>query len=274
MKSDHQTHEQQECYSPGYGAELIGSYQARSINIEAAFFYPHLRPGMSLLDCGCGPGTITVGLAKAIAPGMVTGIDIESSQMEIADAHRRAQGVSNARFQTANVYELPFPDASFDGAFVHALLQHLKNPVAALREIHRVLKPGSVIGVRDDDQGGMVLAPSNTKMERVLNLLKTIMRESGGQPFVGRRHRELLRQAGFSRIHGYASVECDGTPEATTKRGDLAAALLEHMTESAVKLGLATAAEMRVLADVCRAWGRHPDAYGAIIWCEALGWKE
>jgi SAM-dependent methyltransferase len=262
-----------ERYSPGYGTEVVSSFQGRSVRVEAAFFQRWLRPGMQLLDCGCGPGTISAGLAALVHPGTVIGIDREASQVELAAAHCREQQIANAQFQSASVYELPFPDDSFDAAFANGLLQHLAQPVRALVEIRRVLKPGGVIGIRDDDQGTLVIAPPSAESDRIVDLIKRIMRHGGGDPCLARRHRQLLREAGFTGIEGSASVEWDGTPESTTRRGDLGGALLEQMSPVAVAQGWATADEVRELAAVCRAWGRHPDAFDVITWCEAVGRK-
>jgi ubiquinone/menaquinone biosynthesis C-methylase UbiE len=261
---------QHESYSPGYGDELVASYQARSVGVEAAFFTPYLSRGVKLLDCGCGPGSISGGLAAAIAPGEFVGVDVDPGQVATAEANARKLGLTNASFRNASIYELPFPDETFDAAFIHAVLQHLQRPVDALREVKRVLRRGGVVGVRDDDQGSLILAPEGEHMGRVVELLKTIMRHSGGNPTVGRQHRGLLRRAGFEDIRATASTECDGEPAATTKRGDLAAALLQQMSDKAVAVGWATAAEMAQLAEASRAWGRDPDAYDAITWCEAV----
>lgn len=73
----------------------------------AGFFLPYLQPGMRLLDCGCGPGTITIGLAAAVAPGEVVGIDLEAAQINLAQTQAAQANVTNARFEVANVYELP-----------------------------------------------------------------------------------------------------------------------------------------------------------------------
>ena len=103
---------------------------------------PHLRPGMRLLDCGCGPGSITVGLAEAVAPGEVIGLDLQPSQIERARLLAAERAISNVRFEVGDVSRLPFPDASFDAAFAHTLLLHLRDRVGALREIRRVLEAG------------------------------------------------------------------------------------------------------------------------------------
>ena len=101
---------------------------------------PDLNPGMSLLDCGCGPGSTTIELAQRLAPGQVTGIDIGAESVKQAQALARDLDVSNVSFQVANVYELPFPDNSFDAVFTHVVLAHLNEPLRALREMQRVLK--------------------------------------------------------------------------------------------------------------------------------------
>src|SRR5512142_1845750 len=110
---------------PGKNA-WFGLRQAES---HAAFFTPYLSPGMRLLDCGCGPGSITCGLAGIVAPGGVVGIDLYAKALDAA------QSVSNVRFQAASVYELPFPDGSFDAVFSHAVLEHLAEPLKALAEM-------------------------------------------------------------------------------------------------------------------------------------------
>jgi len=264
----------EERYTPGYGDDLVRSYEARTVGREAAFFAPRLRPGMSLLDVGCGPGTITVGLARLVAPGRVCGIDIEESQVDRARRRAQSLSVTNVSFARHSAYEIPFPDGSFDAVFAHALLQHLRDPLAALREFHRLLKPGGVIGVRDDDQGSLLIAPASPQMVRVIAVLKTGLQRHGFDPDVGRRHRQLLRAGGFLTTEASASVEYDGTAETTRKRGQLAAKLLKDMASLIVAGGTATHDEVAQLAVSAEQWGADPDAFDAITWCEATGVKE
>lgn len=143
--------DRREVYSHGYDAHTIRQHAAREATTEAAFFLPHIRSGMALLDCGSGPGSITAGLAKVVALGDTVGIDIEPTVVEQARENATSQGLSNLRFEVASIYELPFPDESFDAVFAHTVLQHLSEPVKALGEIHRVMKPGGVVGLRESD---------------------------------------------------------------------------------------------------------------------------
>lgn len=99
-----------ERYTDGGVTEITGVMASRSAEEHLAFFLPHLRRGMRLLHCGCGPGAISVDLAETIAPGELVGIDNDPHQVELAQAHAAERGVANARFEVADVYELPFPD--------------------------------------------------------------------------------------------------------------------------------------------------------------------
>ena len=126
---------------------------------EAAFFLLHLRPGMQVLDVGCGPGSITVGLAEVVAPAEVVGIDVQQSQVQRAHDLAVERGIANVRFEVGDAYGLPFSDHSFDAAFAHTILIHLREPERALAEIRRVLRPGGIAGVREPDFGTMLFAP-------------------------------------------------------------------------------------------------------------------
>src|SRR6185436_3740511 len=105
-----------------------------------------LKPGMRLLDCGCGPGGITVGLAQRVSPGEVIGVDVGGAQLEHARERASTAKVSTT-FREASIYSLPFLDAEFDAVFSHALFEHLPEPLQALAEIYRVLKPGGCVGL-------------------------------------------------------------------------------------------------------------------------------
>ena len=117
----------------GYGPAATAIMAERTAQTHAAFFLPHLKPGMSLLDCGCGPGTITLGFAELVAPAEVVGTEIEESHVAIARANAAKHKVPNVRFETANIYELPFDDTSFYAVFISAVLGNLHEPIRGLR---------------------------------------------------------------------------------------------------------------------------------------------
>ena len=100
--------ERSETYIFDYdGAHTKQAVSGRTAGVQGAFFLPYLHPGMTVLDCGCGPGTITIGLAEAVAPGEAVGVDLEASQIDLARAKALERGIPHLRFETGNVYDLP-----------------------------------------------------------------------------------------------------------------------------------------------------------------------
>jgi len=169
-------------YTLGHGDRLVRAFGLRDSTREAQFFLPHLKPGMSLLDCGCGPGTITVGLAKVVAPGHVTGIDIASEQFELGRRLAAAHDLTNVSFEQGDLTELRFDDASFDAVFAHGVLYHLSDPHVALNELRRVLRPGGLLGIRDTDEGGTLFGPRTPLLQRAHAAAVEAWRRNGPTP--------------------------------------------------------------------------------------------
>ncbi|HEV8539598.1 MAG TPA: methyltransferase domain-containing protein [Nitrospiraceae bacterium] len=253
--------DKREIYTPGYSEAAVRYMQRRHAARDAAFFLPYLKPGMQLLDCGCGPGTITIGLAEAVSPGQVVGVDLEPGQIAIAEQIAGDRGLKNLRFEAASVYRLPFPDHSFDAVYSHALFEHLGDPLTAAREIRRVLKPGGIAGISSPDWSGNLMAPSDPAMGKAIEAYWQLQRLNGGNPFVGRGLGRLLQEAGFSRISLTAMYDC-------YEEIELFIELLAQRFE----------AERGKLADVdrhCRAmreWVKQPVAMFAQSYVEAVGY--
>ena len=159
---------------------------------DAALFVPYLRPGMQVLDVGSGPGSITVGLAEAVAPGEVVGMDMQQLQVERASVLAAERGVRNARFEVGDAYRLPFPDGSFDAAFANAVIFHLNEPVRALAEMRRVLRPRGIAAVNDPDFVTVLFTPATPLLEQWLALVIRVLQHNGGDPFWARHLRSLF----------------------------------------------------------------------------------
>lgn len=225
-----------------------------------------------MIDCGCGPGTITLGLASLVMPGTVTGVDTESSQVSTASENASLQKITNIKFLVGNVYELPCAKNSFDAAFSHAMLEHLQEPLKALRELFRVLKPGGILGVRSPDWGGFLVAPSNPELDEAISYYKRLQQHNGGDPYVGRKLKSLLRQSGFIEIKTSASYECYQNP---TLIAEYLAMRIEgsETTDKAVEKGWTNPEAIEIMSKALRDWSNHPDALFAQAWCEAIGRK-
>jgi ubiquinone/menaquinone biosynthesis C-methylase UbiE len=243
---------------------------------RASFLLPKLRPGMRLLDCGCGPGSLTVGLAKVVAPGRTIGVDVAPRQIARAERLAMQQRARNVSFGVANVYDLPFPEMTFDVVFAHNLLEHLRDPLRALREMRRVLKPGGLVAVRDPDHGALVWAPGSPLLDEASRLLLRIREHLGGSPYYARHLRQLLLEAGFVDVDGFAFAEYQGNAESTRAFADVVVEVLssEPVVEAAVVLGWCDRDTMRAMCDEVRAWGDRPDAFRALVDCAALGWVD
>jgi ubiquinone/menaquinone biosynthesis C-methylase UbiE len=246
----------------------------RTAEACAGFLLPHLRPGMSLLDCGCGPGSITIDIAEVVAPGLVTGIDIELSQVEMARALAIERAVKNARFERANVYKLPFADASFDAVFAHAVLVYLRQPSYALREMRRVLKPGGVVSIVDPDYGARTWSPSMQLFDQFQALFLRVLEHNGSSLNYARHQRRLLLEAGFSQTEAYAISISFGDVEATrisAASGEECSRALMFI-KTALEQGWAGEATIEAMRAELRDWGERSDAFNAMLSCAALGW--
>ena len=243
----------------------------RTLTKEGAFFRPHLHPGMRVLDVGCGPGSMTLGLAEAVAPGEAVGVDFQPSQVAQAQALSASRGIINTRFEVANAYELPFPDDSFDAVFAQALLWHLREPLHALAEMRRVLRPGGIVGVRECDWGGRIHAPATPLLEQWYGLTVKIRQHNGGDPFIGRHLRGLLIEAGFARPEASVSVWSAGTPEEVQLCAAFLKAQLNGFASTALAEGWMDQPTIEAVAAEIEAWAGRPDALYVDTYCEACG---
>ena len=259
-------------------AEWSQAVYARRTGQTAAFLAPHLRAGMRLLDCGCGPGSITVDLAQAVAPGDTIGIDLREDALAQARALARERRIANVTFQAASIYQLPFPDRSFDAAFACAVLQHLAAPLAALQEIRRVLKPGGVIGVADGSSTLNFRYPTNPLLEKWDWLRAREREHNTGRPSEMLRLRALLREAGFARTRASGTLTTEAGPPAGSLEETRRVAqnhlirLRGIVGELALAQGWTTKQELEQIADALIAWGEAPDAFYARPAFTAVGW--
>ncbi|MEV4086771.1 methyltransferase domain-containing protein, partial [Nonomuraea fuscirosea] len=136
-------------YTHGHHESVLRSHRWRTAANSAAYLLPHLKTHMRLLDIGSGPGTITADLAGLV--GHVTASEVDEETLGLARTEVAARGLTNVDFAVADVHALGFPDDTFCVVHAHQVLQHVGDPVRALREMGRVTKPRGYVAARDSD---------------------------------------------------------------------------------------------------------------------------
>jgi SAM-dependent methyltransferase len=261
-------------YSQRSNPDFEAIMALRTAAKEGAFFLPHLRQGMRVLDVGCGPGSITLGLAEAVGAGEAVGIDIQPSQVAQAQALSSSRGVLNTRFEVGDANQLPFSDASFDAVFANSVLGHLHRPDQALAEMRRVLRPGGFVGIRDLDWGGRIYTPATPLLEEWYELTIRIRQRNGGNPFLGRHLRKLLLEAGFKRPEASVSGWSCGSQEEIRLCAIFLKAQLQGFASVALSEGWVDQGKIEAVAADIEVWAGCQDAFYMDSYCEAVATVE
>ncbi|MEU3183477.1 methyltransferase domain-containing protein [Streptomyces sp. NPDC006923] len=250
-------------YTHGHHESVLRSHRWRTAANSAAYLLPELRPGLEVLDVGCGPGTITADLAALVAPGTVTAVDAAESVLATARETAAAAGLDNVRFAVADVHALDFPDDSFDIVHAHQVLQHVGDPVRALSEMRRVCRPGGVVAARDADYGAFTWFPAVPGLDDWQELYRRVARANGGEPDAGRRLLSWARRAGFTGLTATATNWCFATPEERAWWSGLWAdrTTASGYADQATGGGHTTAGRLAEIAEAWREWGRDEDAW-------------
>lgn len=254
-------------YTHGHTEPVLRSHRTRNVDNSARYLLSHLIAGRSLLDVGCGPGSLTTDLARRLAPGRVVGVDSEPAVL--AEARRAAaeSGVGNVEFHESDAYTLPYDDGSFDIVHAHQLLQHLEHPERALEEMRRVARSGGIVAARDVDFGTFIVFPSEPFLDRWLTMYKAVHSANGGEPEAGRRLRSWARAAGLEEVTSSASAWSYATED---ERSHWAEMWADRTTETVLgsrarDLGLASEGDLVEMAAAWRRWQLAPDGWAAVM---------
>lgn len=258
-------------YTHGHHESVLRAHTRRDVANSAAYLAPLLRPGMSLLDIGCGPGTLTVDLARHVAPGRVLGIDAVADVLGGARDHAADAGVA-VEFRAGDVYHLDIPDDTFDVVHAHQVLQHLTDPVAALREMRRVAKPGGIIAVRDADYGAFTWYPASSGLDDWLHLYRDLTIANRAECNAGRHLVSWFERAGFTDVTPGASAWCFATPEDREWWASVWSQRVLHseFARQAREYGLADDVTLEQLHEAWLEWGAASDAWFGVLHGEII----
>jgi ubiquinone/menaquinone biosynthesis C-methylase UbiE len=190
-----------------------------------------------------------VDLARRVAPGRVVAIDNSPEALAQARTHAKTRSAS-VEFHVSDAYSLPFADASFDVVHAHQLLQHVPDPVRALAEMRRVLRPGGLVGARDCDYGSFAWSPSDPRLTRWLAVYCAVARHNGGEPDAGRFLKGWAIAAGFREVHATSSTwtyadreSCEWWANSWADRCEISS-----LAGQSVEYGLSTREELDAMA--------------------------
>jgi SAM-dependent methyltransferase len=254
-------------YTHGHDDSVLDSHRWRTAENSARYLLPYLAPDQQILDVGCGPGTITLDLARIATDGRVLGIDTAQTVVAAAAQAAAASGVANVAFECADGTALEYDDESFDVVHAHQVLQHLPDPVAALREMRRVCRRGGVVAARDADYAAMFWAPTDPRLERWRQLYRKVALGNGGQPDAARQLLTWAHAAGFTDVASSADVWCFATSEDRAWWGSTWAQRISGsaLADQVLARGFSDRPELEDLAEAWRAWAADPDGWFCVV---------
>jgi ubiquinone/menaquinone biosynthesis C-methylase UbiE len=187
-------------YVHGYSQAEFQRLLDQSVTLNQLLHYDSVfTPAGLVLEAGCGLGAQTVILAPQNRDCRFVSVDISGDSVARARETIRKKGICNVSFQTADIFNLPFTDETFDHVFLCFVLEHLPFPLKALASLKRVLKRGGTITLIEGDHGSAYYYPRSASAQATIQCLIELQAQAGGNGLVGRELYPLLVSAGFEK---------------------------------------------------------------------------
>ena len=263
-----------EKYTHGHHRSVTRAHSIRRASDSASFVLPRLKSPIRLLDFGCGPGTITIDLAEHLLPnGSVVGIDNSSTVIDQARVRLDQKGTQNISFEVRSIYETGYGAKTFDAVYAHQVLQHLSEPVMALSEAKRVLKPRGICAVREVDWGASALWPPDERLLAFLDVYSRVAACNGGNASAGRQLKEWFMQAEFSDLEVTTSNWSFSDQNGLKWWGEQWSERILHseLGKRAIDYGIATDHDLEEISQGWLDWVNTPGAFFAFIQVEVIG---
>lgn len=262
-------------YTTDHSSSVLRTHGWRTVSNSAPYLLPHLKADMRILDVGCGPGSISIDLAKHVPSGHVTGVEYVPDPLDGARDLAAAAGVTNISFEVGEIHHLKYPDNSFDVVHVHQVLQHIADPVQALCEMRRVVKTGGIVAARES--ASFTWYPELEGIRMWKDVVGRMQRAKGGNPHPGRYIHVWAQKAGFERgrIQKSAGSWCFSSPEERAYWGGSMEerARSSGFAKTAVQKGYASQEELEKIALGWKAFVEDQDAWFGMLHGEILCWK-
>lgn len=225
-------------YTRRESARLVDQATTLTEILHSDTVYP---AGSNVLEAGCGVGAQTVILARNSPDARFTSIDLSEDSLRAARKRASSEGCTNVTFRPGDIFHLPFEAGTFDHVFVCFVLEHLPNPLEALRCLRRVLKRGGTITAVEGDHGSAYFHPDSPDAKKAIRCLIEIQAGMGGNSLIGRELYPLLGKAGFVDVRVsprmvYVDSSRPDLVEGFTKNTFIA--MVEGVKEQALRAGL------------------------------------
>lgn len=263
-------------YTPGFGEEYTTFQLQLQAADTSAWLLEQLRPGHRVLDMGCGPGSITLGLAQAVAPGgQAVGVDMEESQLAIAKELAERHGVSNLVLTQGDIISMDLPEERYDAVHLHRVLTHVPDTSAVLYQAKRTLRPGGLLFCRDMITGECFTEPGSLGLNKAWRMYEGLVGWNDGHPNIGRQLKETLQSAGFGDVVTRATFRTYQTQEEVKAIHRMAKSWLlsEEISQDAISYGAIRPLDRTRIAEAYDRWLQHPGAWMAQAYGEAMGRK-
>ena len=256
----------EEIYTHGHHEAVLRSHRWRTAENSAAYLLPHLRPGLDLLDVGCGPGTLTTDLASRVAPGRVVGVDVNEDVVAEAAEHGRAEGVA-VEWLVGDFHELDLGSEGFDVVHAHQVLHHLRDPVGALAAMAARARPGGLVASRESDYSAMFWAPADERLDAWMAMYQAVARRNGAEPSAGRHLLAWAHEAGLTDVTFTTSTWTFATPDdrAWWAENWAERSTATSLASQARDYGVATQDELAAIAQGWRAWAADAGATFTVV---------
>jgi SAM-dependent methyltransferase len=213
-----------------------------------------VRPGMAVLDVGCGGGDVTLEFAQVVgADGLVLGLDLDATKLGVARREAAERGFGNVAFQQLNITASD-GQPEFDLVYARFLLTHLPDPAGALVRMRHFLRPGGLMVIEDIDFAGHFCHPDSAAFRRYVDLYTSAVQRRGGDANIGPRLPGLLAQTGLQRIemHVVQPAGWDGDVKLVTPL------TMESIADTVLAEGLASRTEVDHMVEALYDLARQP----------------
>ena len=241
--------------------------------LEKEIDFLGLKPGMRVLDAGCGTGVVTRRIAVKISPGEVYGVDMDPLFIEEAKKLAVKEKASNIKYDLGNINDLEFGDDVFDLSYSRLVLMHVKDPVKTVAEMGRVTKKGGIIAISDQDDGGIIVYPELPKMMRMFSKYGSLAKMRGEDRFIGRKLFSIMEQADLSpiKVIPFPMYSTQQNPEMLKMLVSVPVKMVESSKDEMIKQGLIEEEDYSEALKEVQKFLEYPGAFAMGLTFLALG---